>query len=62
MVTEARSPSLKADNLNHAAVDLWVEHNPDLEAISLSLGLLGIWRASVMGNLILFRMPFSDLP
>ena len=28
MVTEARSPSLKADNLNHVAVDSWVEHNP----------------------------------
>ena len=30
MVTEARSPSLKADNLNHVAVDSWVEHNPGL--------------------------------
>ena len=28
MVTEARSPSLKADNLSHVAVDSWVEHNP----------------------------------
>ena len=28
MVTEGRSPSLKADNLNHVAVDSWVEHNP----------------------------------
>ena len=31
MITEARSPSLKADNLNHVAdhvVDPWVEHNP----------------------------------
>ena len=28
MVTEARSPSLKADNLNHVAVDSLVEHNP----------------------------------
>ena len=42
-LSEARSPSLKADNLNHVAVDSWVEHNPATEFSDFSPSKTSDW-------------------
>ena len=48
MVTEARSPSLKAGNLNHVAVDSWVEHNPGGQAAHYVP--FAVWQVRVHGQ------------